>query len=553
MDYEFDLGTFARPITTSSPGAQAWFDRGLAWTYGFNHEEAIECFRKAASEDPNCAMAFWGISYATGPNYNKPWEAFDANEAAEVLSSAHQAACRAQELASGCTSVEQDLIGALQQRYPSDVPVEDMCPWNDAYAAAMRKVNARHADDDDVAALFAEALMNRTPWALWDLETGEVPADADTAEARDVLERGMRRIADSGEYPHPGLLHMYIHLMEMSPFPEKALPACDQLRGLVPDAGHLQHMPTHIDVLCGDYMSVITSNEEAIEADRRFLESSGPINFYTLYRCHNYHFKVYGAMFLGHYETAINTSEEMNSTLPEELLRTQSPPMADWLEGFVPIKQHVLVRFGKWTDIIKQDLPRDRELYCVTTATMRYARAIAHASLRQTSEAEREAEAFDAALAAVPGSRYLFNNSCRDILAVAREMMLGEIRYRMGDVDEGFAHLRAAVELDDSLPYDEPWGWMQPVRHALGALLLEQGRVEDAESVYRADLGFDRTLRRACQHPDNVWSLSGYHECLERLGKRDLAAIVRQRLELARARADVPVTASCFCRLNAER
>ena len=229
-----------------------------------------------------------------------------------------------------------------------------MCPWNDTYAAAMRKVNARHADDNDVAALFAEALMNRTPWALWDLETGQIPADAGTAEAQDVLERGMRRTADSGEYPHPGLLHMYIHLMEMSPFPEKALPACDQLRGLVPDAGHLQHMPTHIDVLCGDYVSVITSNEEAIEADRRFLESSGPINFYTLYRCHNYHFKVYGAMFLGHYETAINTAEEMNSTLPEELLRTQSPPMADWLEGFVPIKQHVLVRFGKWTDIIKQ-------------------------------------------------------------------------------------------------------------------------------------------------------------------------------------------------------
>ena len=310
-------------------------------------------------------------------------------------------------------------------------------------------------------------------------------------------------------------------------------------------------MPTHIDVLCGDYQSVVTSNDDAIVADRRFLKSSGPINFYTLYRCHNYHFKVYGAMFLGHYETAIGTAEEMNDTLPEELLRTQSPPMADWLEGFVPIRQHVLVRFGKWADIIEQDLPRDRELYCVTTATMRYSRAVAHASLGQVGEAEKEAEAFDAALAAVPGSRYLFNNSCRDILAVAREMMLGEIQYRMGNVDAGFTHLRAAVKLDDDLPYDEPWGWMQPVRHALGALLLEQGRVEEAEAEYRADLGFDRTLRRACQHPDNVWSLSGYHECLERLGKGDLAAIVRQRLELARARADVPVTASCFCRLNA--
>ena len=202
-------------------------------------------------------------------------------------------------------------------------------------------------------ALFAEALMNRTPWALWDLASGRAAEGADTKEARQVLERGMERHANLGTPPHPGMLHMYIHLLEMSPFPEQALPACDQLRGLVPDSGHLQHMATHIDVLCGDYLSVVNWNEEAIRADRRYLAARGPFNFYTLYRCHDYHFKVYGAMFLGQYRSAIEAAEELIAALPEDLLSVQSPPMADWLEGLVPVKQHVLVRFGKWQEILE--------------------------------------------------------------------------------------------------------------------------------------------------------------------------------------------------------
>ena len=255
-------------------------------------------------------------------------------------------------------------------------------------------------------------------------------------------------------------------------------------------------------------------------------------------------------MFLGQYQAAIEAAEELIATLPEDLLSVQSPPMADWLEGLVPVKQHVLVRFGKWKEILEQELPANAELYCVTSATMRYARAIAFATLGQSESARAEAEAFERDFERVPDSRYLFNNSCRDILAVAREMMLGELDYRRGDIESGFAHLRQAVALDDNLPYDEPWGWMQPVRHALGALLLEQGRVEEALVEYRADLGFDSVLKRSSQHPDNVWSLSGYHECLERTGQRELAAVAQQRLALARARADVPVQASCFCRLE---
>ena len=548
-DY-YDLGTYSRPVTTGSAQAQRWFDRGLAWTYGYNHDEAIACYRRALDADPQCAMAWWGIAYAAGPNYNKPWEAFDEEDAVRSLQMAHEAVARAAELARNGTETERALIGALARRYPARVPEADMCPWNDAYAAAMRAVYGGHGEDPDVATLFAEAIMNRTPWALWDLETGAIAEGADTAEAIEVLEKAMQEGEDRDEAPHPGLLHMYIHLMEMSPHPEQALPAGDRLRGLVPDAGHLRHMPTHIDVLCGDYRAVVESNQAAIEADRKFLAREGAGNFYSLYRCHDYHFKIYGAMFLGQYRPALAAAEEMIATLPEDLLTVSSPPMADWLEGFVPMKQHVLIRFGRWKEIVAQELPRNHELFSVTTAMMRYARAVAHAVLGDVEAADREAAAFGEALARVLESRYVFNNRCLDILAVAEAMMRGEIEYRRGRFDAAFDHLRAAVELDDNLPYDEPWGWMQPTRHALAALLLEQGRVEEAEAVYRADLGYDDTLSRACQHPDNVWSLHGYHECLERLGRDAEAMMVKQRLDLAMARTDVPITSSCFCRLS---
>ena len=550
-DY-YDLGTYSRPVTTGSSRAQLWFDRGLAWTYGYNHDEAIACYRRALEADPECAMAWWGIAYAAGPNYNKPWEAFDEDDANRSLRTAFDATARAEKLSGAATGTEKALIRTLRSRYPSPTPVADMCPWNDDYASAMRTVHETHPNDPDVEALFAEAIMNRTPWALWDLKAGAVAEGADTTEAIAVLERAMRRREVRGESPHAGLLHMYIHLMEMSPHPERALPACDQLRNLVPDAGHLRHMPTHIDVLCGDYRAVVETNQAAIVADRKFLEREGGINFYSLYRCHDYHFKIYGAMFLGQYRPAIETAEEMVSTLPEEVLTVRSPPMADWLEGFVSMKQHVLVRFGKWSEIVEQALPDSRELFCVTTAMMRYAMSVAHGALGNVEAAQRQAVRFQEAVESVPDSRYVFNNKCTDILAIAREMMLGELAYRRGEHETAFAHLRRSVELDDNLPYDEPWGWMQPTRHALAALLLEQGRVEEASAVYRADLGYDDTLSRACRHPDNVWSLHGYHECLERLGRGAEAAIVGQKLRIALARTDVPVSASCFCRLHAK-
>jgi tetratricopeptide (TPR) repeat protein len=546
MDY-YDTGDYSRRVTTASPEAQLWFDRGLAWTYGYHHEEAIECFRRALAADPGCAMAHWGGAYAVGPNYNMEWRHFDPAGKAQALAAAHDATQAARALAGRVTPPERALIEALPARYPQREPIEHQEPWNDAFADAMRGAYRAHPDDLDVAAIFAEAILNRTPWRMWDLATGGVAEGAGTLEAREVLERAMRE--DPAAWRHPGILHLYVHLMEMSPFPEVALRAGDVLRTLVPDAGHLIHMPTHIDVLCGHYHDVLVDNQRAIAADRRYYEKVGPMNFYTAYRIHNYHFAIYGAMFLGQYAPALAAAEELIETTPEALLRVETPPMADFIESYIAMKSHVLIRFGRWREILAQELPEDRELYCNTVATIHYAKGVAHAALGEVEEAGRERERFLAAKARVPESRLLHNNTCRDLLAIAEAMLEGEIAYRRGEHDAAFAHLRRSVALDDALPYDEPWGWIQPTRHALGALLLEQGRVEEAEAVYREDLGLGGTLSRATVHPDNIWSLRGLHDCMARRGAADTAEgrLLKQRLDLAAARADLPVRASCFC------
>lgn len=546
-DY-FDLGSHHRTISTSSPEAQLWFDRGLIWTYAFNHEEAVKCFQRALEFDPDCPMAHWGIAYASGPNYNLRWDMMGEMGRAHTVATTHAAAQKALAVIDKASPAEQALIKAIQARYPAATPIEDCSVWNTDYADAMRPVYREFGDDLDVATIFADALMNRTPWQLWDLEAAKPADGASTEEAEQVLDRAFENPASRR---HPGVLHMYIHLMEMSPFPERALQAADWLRDLVPDGGHLKHMGTHIDVLCGNYHDVIASNAAAMEADKKYLEREGPMNFYTMYRLHNMHFSVYGAMLQGQSEVALQAADQINASIPRELLEQQVPlPMADLLESFIPVKLHALIRFGKWQEIIDMPLPDDQELYCVTTAETHYAKGVAYAATGHIAEAEEQQRLFEAAVARVPETRYRHNNTCLDLLAIGAEMLAGELEYRKGNYDEAFSHLRRSIELDDNLAYDEPWGWMQPTRHAYGALLLEQGRVKAAEAVYQADLGLDGSLARAYQHPDNVWSLHGYHEALMRLGKHDFCGIVKQRLDIAAARADVPIESSCFCRLS---
>lgn len=546
-EWYYDLGSYHRPVETPVPQAQVWFDRGLVWAYAFNHEEAIRCFERALELDPDLAIARWGIAYSIGPNYNKAWDAFDPIDLSSSLARAREELRLATQ--GRASAVERDLVGALQARFPTDDPndVAALEAGHNAYAEAMTTVAATYPADIDVQALAADALVNVTAWALWDTSTGKPAPGSRVLEAKRILEDALA--APAGR-EHPGILHLYLHTMEMSPNPQDALPAADLLRDLVPDAGHLRHMPSHIDVLCGDYHNSVVTNFAAVQADRRFVDREGPLNFYSLYRAHDLHFIVYSAMFEGRSRIALQAADELADQLTPELLSIESPPMADWLEAFVPLRIHVLVRFGRWDELIAHPLPQDRDLYCTTAATIHYGRGVALAAAGRLAEANAERAAFTEAYGRIPDTRYLFNNTSRDILAVAAAMLDGEIAYREGQFDSAYEHLRRAVELDDALPYDEPWGWMQPSRHAYGALLLEQGHVEEAAAVYAADLGLDPTLARPCQHPGNVWSLHGYHECLQRLGRTAEATIVGQQLTLAAARADVPIRASCACRLD---
>ena len=541
-DY-FDLGTYSRPAS-AEPEAQKWFDRGLVWLFAYNHEEAVVCFERALEADPACALAHWGIAYALGPNYNKPWEVFTPEEKEPALYRAH-VALKAGLALTSAKPAERALIEALASRYPTDPEIEDYQPFNDGFAAAMKPVYEDYPDDLDIVFVFSEALMNRTPWQLWDFHKGVPNPDASTPEAMAAMERAFDQTP--GAWDHPGLLHMYIHLMEMSPHPERALRHGDRLTDLVPDAGHLVHMGTHIDVLCGEYQNVLHRNLLAAKVDDAFKEYAGAANFYALYRIHNLHFASYGAMFLAQKGPAIDAAKRLREEVPDEVVRSYP----DIFETFVAAAPHVYIRFGMWSEILELNQPEDKELYVTTNALIFYAKAVALANLGRHEEAKAAMIDFTAAYAEVPDSRMLFNNTARDVLAVGEEMMKGEIAFKAGRREEGLDHLRKAVDLDDNLEYEEPWSWPQPTRHALGALLLEAGEYEEAEAVYRADLGLDGKLPRPSQHPRNVWALHGLHECLMRRGEDVELPHIKLALDQAVARADIPIRASCLCRASA--
>ncbi len=548
LDGYYDLGAFRRTITTDAAAAQAWFDHGLNWLYGFNHPEAVACFGRAVDADPRCAMAHWGIAIASGPNYNAAWEQMDPLTLERQLGAAHAATEAALALIDEVTPAEAALIGALPARYPQSEPLDDAADqmaWNLAFTEVMRDAAATHPDDLDVQATFVDAMLNETPWKMWDVDTGMPAPEARTVEAQATLEHLFAH--DPAAWLHPGLLHQYVHLMEMSPTPEMALRHGDRLREMSPDCGHLIHMPTHIDVLCGHYHDVVHWNTKAAEADARWFDREGLFAVWTLYAIHNLHFVIYGAMFSGQHRAAVEAAAELKRRVPESFLRIESPPFADSAEVFHSMDIHVMVRFGRWRELIDLPLPHDADLWSATTAMGHYGKTLAHSALGEIAEAEAERARFLAAAERVPETRRMHNNTVLDLLEVAKAMVDGELDYRRGAVDTAFDHLRRAVELQDGLAYDEPWGWMQPTRHALGALLLEQGRIEEAEAVYRADLGLDDSLSRATQHPNNMWSLFGLHECLLARGDAAEATAIRAQLDLASARADIPIAASCFC------
>ncbi|MFT6304658.1 MAG: tetratricopeptide (TPR) repeat protein [Granulosicoccus sp.] len=549
-DYYFDLGAYSRPVSTRSAEAQEWFDRGLNWIFGYNHEEATVCFRQALVHDGQLAMAYWGIAYCAGPNYNMSWELFDEASLENALNTATESMALCEARVSGASVIEQALVSALHYRHPSTVPADDLYSWSRDYADKMRSVYEKFPDDPDVATFFAEALMNLTPWEMWDPLTGEIGEGAGTVEARDVLESALLKIKQAGPARHPGLLHLYIHLMEMSPTPEVALPAADELRDLVPDAGHLKHMSTHIDVLCGNYQDVVKSNHAGILADLKYWNKNGAMNFYSLYRIHNYHFKLYGAMFQGNFAAAMDAVKGISETVPDVLVRMESPPMVDFIEGYMGMETHALVRFGRWQSLLDNPMPEDPKFYCTSAAMNCYGKGVAYAALGHDESARNSLQDFEEHAANVSDTRYIHVVSCQEILGVAREMLNGEIEYHAGNYELAFKYLRLAVKKEDALPYDEPWGWMMPCRHALGALLLEQNQVFEAMETYESDLGFNSTVIRSNQHPDNVWALMGLHECYQSLGMLSEARRIKPRLDVALARSDLDIKASCFCRTS---
>lgn len=549
----FDLGSHRRPVSTASPEAQRYFDLGLNWCYAFNHEEGLRCFRRALDFDPDCAMAHWGVAYASGPYYNLTWREHGEKEAATAASTACEHLARARSLAGKATGVENELVEAQARRFqaPHAVAPEEYDRWDDDYAVAMRGVYRSHPEDDDVAALFTEALLMRTPRRLWDVKTGAPAEGSDVVEALRVCERSLANAERRGAAPHPAIAHFHIHAVEMSSTPEDATASADALADMCPDAGHLNHMPAHVYFLCGDYEKARIANEKAIAADERYGDYAGQQNYYVTARCHDLHLKTYTAMFEARLEDALTSAARIRELITRDLLELEDrPKLVASAEGYLSMRAHVLVRFGRWRDILAEEPPDDPDLYPVSIPMHHYARGIAQATLRNIAAAEEERRLFREAVERVPPTRYFLNNSARDILAVGEQMFDGELEYHKGNHEQAFAHLRESVRRDDDLAYVEPWAWMHPPRHALAALLLEQGRVEEAEEVYRDDLGLTGAIQRCAQHPDNVWALHGLVECLERRGERDELPGLQRKLTRALVQADVPVTSSCLCRLD---
>jgi tetratricopeptide (TPR) repeat protein len=512
---------YARRITCNSPETQRWFDQGIQLLYGYNHDEAIRSFENAAKLDPSCAMAWWGSAYARGLHINNP----EMSEEQSRL--AHEAAQKGLAALDNESAVEQALVRAVSQRYQWPAP-EDRKPLDQAYAQAMEAAWHQFPDDPDVSSLFAESLMNLQPWDLW---TGDGAPKGRALEIVAVLERTLVAAPN-----HPGANHLYIHAIEASPWPERGLPSAQRLRSLVPGSGHLVHMPSHIFIRVGHYADAVDANQKAIAADENYFALAPKPAFYNLYFLHNIHFLAYAAMMEARFETAIDAARRIEKMIPADFLR-EYVTLAD---GFMPTSLHVLIRFGQWEQILEEPEPDEWRL--LSRAERHFARSVALSNLGRTDEARQELERMDEVAAQFTDKWKMGNNLASDVIAIARHMAEGELAFHRGNEGRAFELLRKAVELEEKLSYDEPPGWMQPVRHALGALLLAKGRLAEAEEVYRADLK---------RHPNNAWSLLGLQQSLQQQGKQREAAALAPQVEQAWARSDVPRIASCYCHPDA--
>jgi len=512
----YELGPLSRAVTTRSPEAQRYFDQGLAFLYGFNHDEAIRSFRRAAELDPGCAMAHWGIAIANGPHINNPVLPPDRAQAA------FEALRLAQAAVAGATPVEKALVVAQAARYTSPPP-EDRKQLDIAYANAMRAVWAAYPNDADAGALFAEAMADLRPWDLWLPDGQPQPGTEELIAALD----GVLRL----DPKHPLALHLYIHAVEASTQPGRADAAAEALRERLPGLGHLVHMPSHIDVRRGRWQEAIVANTKAIASDRAYTARSPEQGFYRLYMAHNHHMLTYGAMMTGQSALALRTIRAMVGDIPLEFFRAN--PFAD---GFMAMPLEVLMRFGRWDEILAE--PAFPDFVPISRALQHYARGVAFAARDKRADSERELQAFLEARARVPKDAFFGNNTGADVLDVAERVLRGEILFRAGKRDEGIALLREGVAREDALRYDEPPDWIQPVRHPLGAALLQAGRFAEAEAVFREDLA---------KLPDNGWGLYGLSRALQMQKKRAEAALVLKRFEAVWSRADLKIQSACLC------
>jgi tetratricopeptide (TPR) repeat protein len=504
-----DLGSHSHPVTTRSPQAQAYFDQGLRLIYAFNHDEAIRSFHEAARLDPECAMAWWGVAFAYGPNYNLPLDDERNRKAVEAME-------RAVALAPKASPAERDYIAAVQRRYSLD-PKADRKQLDRDFAGAMRALAQKYPDDLDAATLFAESLMDLRPWDLWTADGKPQPG---TEEIVATLEGVLRRSPN-----HPGANHYYIHAIEASPEPSRGVPSAQRLEKLVPGAGHLVHMPSHIYMRIGRYSDATEANRKAIEVDRRYLERAKPEGVYPMmYYPHNIHFLVAAASMEGRSADAISAARDLVAQLDPEGMRQM--PM---LEYFSPTLLFTLARFGRWQEVLAQPAPPDDLAY--SRALWAYARGLAFAAQGNLEQAQAQLALLRAATEAMPADRIVGDNTpARKLLQLAQHVLAGEMAARQGNTEEALRQLRAAVQLQDELPYTEPPPWYYPVRQSLAQVLLDGGRPAEAAEIYREDLA---------RNPENGWSLYGLSRALDAAGQKAPAYQTDLRFRSAWARADV--------------
>jgi tetratricopeptide (TPR) repeat protein len=507
------LGGINHPVTTKNAQAQGFFNQGLAYIYAFNHAESIKAFARAAELDPNLAMAYWGAALAMGSNYNLP-----ADSAA--LKEAYANLAKAQALAPKASAKEQDYIKALSNRYATDPDKADLPALAVAYKNAMGELVKKYPDDLDAATLYAESMMNLRPWQLWTLD-GK-PAEG-TLEIVAVLEGVLKRNPN-----HSGANHYYIHTVEASPNPERALPSAKRLSGIAPNAGHLVHMPSHIYIRTGDYVEAAKSNADAIVADQNYIRKYGAHGVYPMmYYNHNIHFLASANAMNGNYAGAIKSARDLHDNVKP--LVTAMP----MLEMFTPYPMVTLVRFRKW-EVILRDQPPEAGMV-ITTAMWHFARGMAYAETGQPAYAAKERGLLLEKRKAIPADTPWGNSTAQGVLRVAADLLAGDALLAAGNHKAAIEYLREAVAAEDAVNYNEPPDWDLPTREWLGRALLTDGQYAEAEKVYRDEL---------VKHPGNGRALFGLVEALKKQRKNKDVAAAQTNFQNAWVKADTTLVVS---------